>query len=116
MNDRWGHPAGDEVLRAVARALLDGLDPGDRLGRLGGKEIALPRAQADRTAALAKAERLREAVASLAVPAVGGQGVIVSCGAAPWEASRAKAPDWVAADIALHAAKRGGRNQVMLAA
>ncbi|MFC7692314.1 GGDEF domain-containing protein [Paeniroseomonas aquatica] len=64
INDRWGHPVGDAVLRRVAATLQDRLDPGAFCGRFGGEEfvVLLPRQGAP--AAGATAEVLRQAVAA----------------------------------------------------
>lgn len=117
VNDRWGHAAGDEVLRAVAGTLREGLGPAGRLVRLGGEEFPVLLTQRDRVAAFETAERLRLAVACLAVPTIGGKGASVSCGAAPWQLLQPEVPPWIAAaDLGLYAAKQGGRNQTVLAA
>lgn len=94
VNDRWGHAAGDEVLRAVAGTLREELGPADRLVRLGGEEFPVLLAQRDRVAAFETAERqrLRLVVACLAVPAIGGKGASVSCGAAPWQLLQPEVP------------------------
>lgn len=116
VNDRWGHPAGDTVIRAVAEAIADELEPGDRLGRLGGEEFALlaPRPGPE---AAAQAERVRARIAALSLPGIGDHGVTVSCGIAPWAAPGGGISDWMAAaDVSLYAAKRAGRNRVVLAA
>lgn len=115
VNDRWGHPAGDIVIRAVAGAIAGRLGPGDRLGRLGGEEFALL-SPANGPDAAARAERIREAVAALAIPDIGSHPVTVSCGIAPWTEARGGPSGWMAAaDVGLYAAKRGGRNRVVLA-
>ena len=66
-NDTYGHPAGDQVLRAVADALRGGLRPGDSVSRYGGEEflVILPDTSAE--GALAVAERLRERVMALEI-------------------------------------------------
>ncbi|MDO9356164.1 MAG: diguanylate cyclase, partial [Solirubrobacteraceae bacterium] len=70
INDRFGHGGGDEVLKAVAKALGRGLRTGDLLGRYGGEEfcIVLPDATLDQ--ALVIAERLRAEVEANAGSAV----------------------------------------------
>lgn len=117
-NDAHGHPAGDGCLRAVSdclRLALQGVS--EFCARVGGEEFAvlLPGLTTDQC--LATAERLREAVAGLAIPhpshGIGGV-ITISCGAAsrvPQEADSA-AELCRAADAALYWAKRTGRNRI----
>lgn len=117
VNDRWGHPAGDKVLKAVSAELVRGLGGAGRLGRLGGEEFgALLRC--DRTeAAMSIAQRLRAGVAALRVPGLDGAAVTVSCGVSSWHRRLASIEQWIAeADAALYAAKKAGRDRVVLAA
>lgn len=68
LNDRHGHPAGDAVLQALARALKDNLREPDVLGRMGGEEFAIASPETDVDGAMALAERLLQAVRALRVP------------------------------------------------
>jgi diguanylate cyclase (GGDEF)-like protein len=117
VNDRFGHPTGDLVLKAVAAAVGGALGPQDCFGRLGGEEFAVLATDRDPGEAAALAQRVRRAIADLAVPALGGHPVTISLGLAPWHTGHADAEGWtLVADIALYAAKRGGRDRVVVAA
>ena len=110
VNDREGHPAGDRVLAQVGEALLGETRAGETIARIGGEEFAwiLPETRPDE--AYAAAERARAAIAALALPGIGG--ITVSAGisnVAPDAAVDAGALV-AAADEALYAAKRAGRN------
>jgi diguanylate cyclase (GGDEF)-like protein len=117
LNDRFGHAAGDEVLRLAAATMRDCLRRHDVLGRYGGEEFALLMPAADKDTALRIAERVRAAVEALAYSR-GAERVTlsVSGGVATqgddggsWEEL------FAAADRALYAAKNAGRNRVLSA-
>ncbi|MFA4969223.1 MAG: GGDEF domain-containing protein [Sulfuritalea sp.] len=113
-NERFGHLAGDVVLRRMARRLADGLRPQDLIARYGGEEfvILLPHTTVDD--ALPIAERLRELVAiGSGLPT--GEGVTLSCGVA--QMFRGESLDELLArvDAALLRAKEDGRDRVEIA-
>ena len=120
-NDLYGHPAGDECLRQVAKALLSGARRGtDLVARVGGEEFAALLPATRPTEALALAGRLRKRVASLRIPHEGSPvapHVTVSLGVAstvPRRDDDAKQLlRW--ADAALYRAKEAGRDRAVLA-
>ena len=117
INDRFGHPAGDEVIREVGIRALSALRKRDLVGRIGGEEFAviLPRADID-TARIA-CERMREAIAGS--PVVSGEAIIpftASIGITEFQPGDEIDHIMARADAALYDAKTGGRNQVRLAA
>jgi diguanylate cyclase (GGDEF)-like protein len=130
VNDTYGHLAGDEVLAAVADALRAEVRDGDLVGRFGGEEfVILLAARAGRTqadalaAAQSVADRIRRRVAALAVGLETPDGPLtvaglsVSVGAAVRPDGPADLRTLVhAADTALYAAKRAGRNRVGIGA
>lgn len=116
INDRSGHDAGDAVLRALAQTLGAVLRETDLLGRWGGEEFIAVLVDTDAPAAAEIAERMRNAVASIAVAAVSGQ-TTISVGVAtvpdvfdPHDAWETLVQD---ADRRLYRAKREGRNRVV---
>jgi diguanylate cyclase (GGDEF)-like protein len=117
VNDTHGHPVGDDVLRGIARVLAREARASDAVARWGGEEFAILLPETDAAGGLAIAERIRERIAAAAVPTAGGPlAVTVSVGVASMPANgRAKGPLVEAADRALYAAKRGGRNGVRAA-
>jgi diguanylate cyclase (GGDEF)-like protein len=114
LNDQLGHPAGDEVLRIVAAALAGSVRRGDVCARYGGEEFAVLLPETDPVEAARTGERARAAVAS-ALPAGGERpAVSVSVGVAAFPRDGRCAEDVLAAaDRALYAAKRGGRDRVV---
>lgn len=109
LNDTYGHPAGDDVIRVVAEALRAGCRSEDSVCRYGGEEFAILCPDVDGVGAAVLAERLRGAIESapLTIP---NANVTCSFGVAD---STVGAADLVArADAALYRAKRAGRNRV----
>ena len=117
-NDRWGHAAGDGVLRAVARTLQEQLRPGDTAARFGGDEIAVVMPDTDLAAARTLACRVNMAVAKIRTGRIDGpMGVTISVGVAVLTAADRDAKALLRrADAALYDAKRLGRNRVAEAA
>ena len=110
INDTHGHPVGDRVLRAVARAIEARMRAEDVLARVGGEEFALILPEADAATALEVAERTREAIASINEP--GLPGVTASVGVADLSDAADPSGLFSAADKAMYFAKRSGRNRV----
>lgn len=112
-NDTWGHAAGDEAIRHVARVLRSECRMEDRIARYGGEEFAvlLPAISPDK--ARTAAERLRARIGS------GDSrfaGLTVSIGIAAFDSGLVDADEWMLrADRALYAAKRAGRNCCVVA-
>jgi diguanylate cyclase (GGDEF)-like protein len=116
LNDRYGHPAGDKCLVAIAAALQSTLPrSGDLLARYGGEEFAAILPATDDAGARVVAKRMQAAVGSLNIRSRTPTGpiVTVSIGIAVFESSHADAAEIVeAADRALYRAKERGRNRV----
>jgi diguanylate cyclase (GGDEF)-like protein len=114
INDRFGHAAGDEVLRKTVQVLSGRKRRGDTLFRTGGEEFCLLLPDTPEPEALKLAEELRERVSHATL--LPGLEVTVSIGVSLQRS--AQPPDeWMRqADKALYAAKHLGRNRVVLAA
>lgn len=111
INDRYGHAAGDEVLRAVADRIRWHLGERGHAGRLGGDEFAIALAMGP-SAAEAFAENLRSAIEGLAFPAWPGLHCSASIGLAPPPDAGLGLREWMeVADRALYSAKAAGRNR-----
>lgn len=113
-NDRYGHLAGDEALRAVANAFGDSLRAVDCAARFGGEEFVALLPGTDVAGAVILGERVRTAVRAAKIPhADGVDGILtVSIGAACAQGD--ESAEWLLgrADAALYAAKHGGRDRV----
>lgn len=117
INDNYGHQAGDEVLRQVASVLKQQLRTGDMAGRYGGEEFGVLLPQTGSTAALALAEKIRQAMAALRIPYEGQSLTFtISLGVAQRHGAHATPAGWLRdADSALYQAKHSGRNCTCLA-
>ncbi len=114
VNDRYGHPAGDGVIRGVAQLLRHNARADQLIARIGGEEFALVYAEQSLGEAAEAAERLRRAVEASPFQ-LGGESatVTVSIGLAQWRRGMSSLADLMrAADEQLYRAKRGGRNRV----
>jgi diguanylate cyclase (GGDEF)-like protein len=112
INDRFGHPAGDEILKLFAAVVVNSLRISDLSGRIGGEEFAalLPCSLEE---AVIVAERVREAFeGSGIVDDTGPVATTVSIGVAGGPAGTELEVLLAAADTALYQAKRSGRNRV----
>lgn len=118
INDSYGHPAGDAVLRTIADTLRRVIREGDILGRFGGEEflVLMPGTTGDE--ARMACERLRAAIAEAPIPLPGGSCIAVTLSAGFARMSGDEYFDQLIsrADAALYEAKSRGRNLVRMAA
>ncbi|MBI3574326.1 MAG: sensor domain-containing diguanylate cyclase [Gammaproteobacteria bacterium] len=115
VNDHYGHQAGDEVLQTVADLILLNVRPVDSVCRYGGEELAVILPETGEDGAAMVAERIRDTVAGAGIASPAGDTihVTISIGVAGFPQAAAGAVELVgAADAALYAAKRDGRNRV----
>jgi diguanylate cyclase (GGDEF)-like protein len=117
VNDRYGHQAGDEVLRQFAAVLRETVRDVDLPARYGGEEFAVLLPQTDLEGAERLAERLRQAVAERPMTKRPGALVAVtaSFGVASFPEASTPAALFAAADEALYRAKAAGKNRVVCA-
>jgi diguanylate cyclase (GGDEF)-like protein len=114
INDQFGHPAGDIVIRQIAQVLSQVSRDNDTAARLGGEEFGLLLAGIESGKAAAAAERLREVIGKMRVEGVGFVTVSIGVAGCPASASSERAL-YAASDQALYVAKNGGRNRVAVA-
>lgn len=118
-NDNYGHQVGDQVLRLVARTLIDGVKGRDMAARYGGEEFAIILPETNLQAAMKVAESLRKAVAGKEVinrnsgDKLGR--ITLSGGAAEFVAGESVDDFIERTDAALYTAKHNGRNQIAVA-
>jgi diguanylate cyclase (GGDEF)-like protein len=116
VNDTYGHLQGDDVLRSVAGAVRAETREVDEPARYGGEELSVTLPETDADGAFELAERIRERIEDMKVPlrnSTGSMGVTVSIGVGELGGEVDGPDDLIAAaDEALYAAKRAGKNQV----
>jgi diguanylate cyclase (GGDEF)-like protein len=114
VNDNYGHEAGDEAIKSLARVLQEGTRGIDLAARIGGEEFAVILTETRIAAALEVAQRLRQALKAIDLHAVGR--IAASFGVAEYPAQAASGRELlVTADAALYEAKRRGRDQIAAA-
>jgi diguanylate cyclase (GGDEF)-like protein len=116
VNDVHGHAVGDAVLRVFAEVLRETLRESDVAGRWGGEEFLLLLPGADEEGAAQLAERVRIGLAARTIPGVPGLRVTASFGVAEYAGETNTEQLVAAADAALYAAKRAGKDRVERAA
>lgn len=117
-NDRYGHPAGNLALRAVARALLRSLRQTDTVARYGGEEFAVVLPGCGPAALTAVAEKMRESVARAPIQIAASEETVyvtISLGGAWQDAAEVESGTLLAAaDRALYQAKALGRDRAVV--
>lgn len=111
INDRFGHQAGDEVLRIVCGLVGSSVRSADQLFRVGGEEFCLVATATDVEQAKTLAEKIRQVVESYGFPVVGK--VTISIGIAYFREGDTQQIIFARADSAMYRAKHNGRNCVM---
>ncbi|HYK22849.1 MAG TPA: diguanylate cyclase [Pyrinomonadaceae bacterium] len=114
INDRFGHPVGDMVIRQIAQTLREVSRDNDIAARLGGEEFALLLAGVDLQHAVAAAERLRMVLRRNSVEGVGTVTVSIGVAGCPENATSERML-YSASDGALYVSKNAGRDRVSVA-
>ena len=114
VNDKFGHPVGDMVIRQIAQTLKEVSRDNDTAARLGGEEFALLLAGVDLQRAIAAAERLRTVLGSKRVEGVGTVTVSIGVAGVPENATSERML-YSASDDALYVSKNAGRDRVSVA-
>jgi len=116
VNDRWGHPAGDHVLRGVADMLRQCSRVTDTPARYAGDEFLLVLPDTDLEGAAEMASRIREQLSATTFPQARDVACTLSLGAAEAHCEMEDVEDWVQqADSALYHAKATGRDRMVSA-
>lgn len=116
VNDSYGHPAGDRVIKTLSSLLRQRLRSTDVIGRTGGEEFAVALAGADAGQAVTIMNDVRQSFATIRQHHDGGEfAVTLSCGVAVFPQFKDVTELADAADRALYTAKESGRNKVVLA-
>jgi diguanylate cyclase (GGDEF)-like protein len=113
INDAYGHPTGDEVLRTFAITVFANIRNIDKFGRYGGEEFLLVLPETPNDAAARMLDRLRAIIADLDWSAFSpGMQVTISAGVATLQPNESPDTFLARADSALYAAKARGRNRI----
>jgi len=116
VNDNYGHPVGDKVIKSLARMLKQRLRKSDTIGRYGGEEFAVILYDTDINSAANVMNKIRESFATVTHKSGSIEfNVTFSCGIAAYPFFSTATELNEAADKALYRAKESGRNQVMAA-
>jgi len=117
VNDRWGHPSGDMVLRAFGQLLRETVREIDVAGRWGGEEFAVIMPGTDALGGAKVAERARAGIEALEIPSADDDAIRVTASFGVASIADASSVEALvaAADEALYRAKRAGKNRVVCA-
>jgi len=118
VNDTYGHPVGDQVIRRVGDLATEIMRDQDLVGRLGGEEFVIVLPETDADGALIACDRLRQAIADAVLEIETGEtlSVTLSAGVAQMVPQDERTQLIARADAALYDAKTSGRDRVLLAA
>ncbi len=113
INDKYGHPAGDKVIVAIADVLQKSLRESDSCGRYGGEEFILLLTQTSIENAIALAESIRVKISQIIIQEIDGIPITASFGVAAFNHTDPTVDLISESDKALYRAKENGRNQIV---
>ncbi|MCK0165095.1 diguanylate cyclase [Marinobacter sp. S6332] len=115
INDNWGHQTGDRVLTKLGSIMMEHARNYDVVGRYGGEEFAILIPGANAKTGYQVAEKLRlRAAEEIKIPSSPDRTITVSVGVASYRTGYRQEDWFAAADAALYAAKRAGKNRVIV--
>ena len=117
VNDRYGHQAGDAVLKEAAQRMKRTVRVSDGLGRYGGEEFLIVLPECDREVAIRRAEAILAFIAETPISTPAGELSVTCSMGVNWTRDGCYDPTWLIkeADAALYRAKHAGRNRVEMA-
>jgi diguanylate cyclase len=116
VNDTYGHPSGDDVLRTVSKVLVDAVRQDDFVARIGGEEFAAILPSSGKREASGIADRIGHAIRRLKFSHKQDYfSVTISIGVASWDRNEPAESLYERADKALYSAKRQGRDRYVVA-
>ncbi len=113
INDRYGHPTGDSVLKKIANILAESTRDSDFIARWGGEEFYIVAPHTEKAETCELAERIRKAVSDMELEI--GERITISAGVTEFRKGETRAQLERRADNAMYEAKKGGRNRVVMA-
>ena len=113
MNDKWGHPVGDSVLKLTANVLQNNIRKSDYAIRIGGEELLILMPNTDSQGAYATAEKVRKEIEEATHPVAGRY--TASFGVAERTMEEKYTDLYSRIDKALYQAKNNGKNRVVIA-
>ncbi len=112
VNDKYGHEVGDDVLREIAKVIRSNIRTSDMLFRWGGEEFAVLAPSTTYRSAAKLAETLHTKIEQLQIKTIGN--ITISLGVAEHVSGESEMTWFGRADVALYAAKNGGRNRFVV--
>jgi diguanylate cyclase (GGDEF)-like protein len=113
VNDKYGHQAGDQAIKALAKLLKSSCRSGDLVARYGGEEFVVLCADCDNATAARRAEQIRKLLSQTPLPSLDGRSVTASFGVTEIQPGDSAETMFRRADRALLMAKGDGRNRVV---